>query len=73
MIEEAASPFIDEKTWRVCCSSVAALLQSVAALLQHEKTRRAMGEQAVALAKVRILPSVYISYWCMRPSVALSY
>ncbi len=66
MIEEAPSPFIDEKTWRVCCSSVAALLQ-------HEKTRRAMGEQAFALAKVRILPSVCISYWCMRPSVALSY
>jgi propionyl-CoA carboxylase alpha chain len=32
VIEEAPSPFIDEKTWR------------------------AMGEQAVALAKVRILP-----------------
>ncbi len=77
MIEEALSPFIDEKTWRVCCSSVAALLQlccsSVAALLQHEKTWRAMGEQAVALSKVRILPSVCISYWCMIPSVALSY
>ncbi len=67
MIEEAASPFIDEKTWRICCSPVADLLQ-------NEKTWRAVGEQAVALAnKVRILPSVCISYWCMRPSGALSY
>jgi propionyl-CoA carboxylase alpha chain len=34
VIEEAPSPFIDEKTWR------------------------AMGEQAVALAKVQMLPQV---------------